>query len=195
MKLRGIITPLICLALLLCACGSNATSVNADRIDEINQEETYASGITSLSVIVDSISDLYELAEVIADVQVLSTETIDVDGFPQTVSTAEILIAYTGNIQEGDTIYIREEGGALNGTTYSIGVPTLQAEDHALLFLIDSGLDNENEYCIVGAYQGKFIEREGYYFQQATEDVKLDTSEYYPQNEAGIQNMLIAFSD
>ncbi|MCD8143926.1 MAG: hypothetical protein LUD79_01065 [Oscillospiraceae bacterium] len=189
MKHRVMIVPLICLTMLLGAC-SRTSEMTDEKIDQINQEETYASGMTSLAVIVDSMDELYEMAEAIADVQVLSTETVDVDGFPQTVSTVKVLNAYVGDMQEGDMIYIREEGGELNGSTYSVGVPTLQEEDHALLFLIDSGLGNEDEYCIVGAYQGKFIEKEGYYFQQATEDVKLDASEYYPQNEVGMENLL-----
>ncbi len=189
MKHRVIIVPLICLMMLLCACG-RTSEMTDEKIDQINQEETYTSGMTSLAVIVDSMDELYEMAEAIADVQVLSTETVDVDGFPQTVSTVKVLNAYVGDMQEGDMIYIREEGGELNGSTYSVGVPTLQEEDHALLFLIDSGLGNEDEYCIVGAYQGKFIEREGYYFQQATEDVKLEASEYYPQNEVGMESLL-----
>lgn len=83
-----------------------------------------------------------------------------------------------------------KKGGSIDGQTYSIGVPVLAAGDTALLFLIDSGLGNESEYCIVGAYQGKFIQREGYYFQQATAEVKLDSAQYYPQDDIGMEQLI-----
>ncbi len=74
-------------------------------------------------------------------------------------------------------ITIIEEG---SNSTYW-GVPPIEAGNHYMLFLVDSGLPQyENSYCIAGAFQGKFIEREGYYFQQATEETKLPESEYFP---------------
>lgn len=43
-------------------------------------------------------------------------------------------------------------------------------------------------YYICGAFQGRFIEREGYVFQQATEDVKLQ--KYAPLKLGDFEKML-----
>lgn len=49
------------------------------------------------------------------------------------------------------------------------GLPPLDKSNEYILFLFQ---DHGNTY-ICGAFQGRFIIREGYVFQQATEDVKL----------------------
>lgn len=179
--------------LVLSACNSSG-ALSPREIEKINNEETYANSMAALSVVVSSMDALYDLAEAVAVVTVEDTAAEMVYSFPQTVSTVQVNRVYLGNISEGDTIYIREEGGSIDGQTYSIGVPVLAAGDTALLFLIDSGLGNEGEYCIVGAYQGKFIQREGYYFQQATAEVKLDSAQYYPQDDIGMEQLIAAIA-
>ena len=74
-------------------------------------------------------------------------------------------------------------------------MPTIRSGQHLLLFLVNSDRGNAAEYCVVGAFQGKFIQREGYYFQQATESVKLTADEYAPQDEEGIQSLLASLVD
>ena len=150
------------------------------QIKQINAEETYPSSMASLVQIFHSVEELYEDAELAVEVIVQGTEVILLDDLPQTLSTVRVVTALKGQ-PSGDTVIVREEGGVVDGRQQHWGVPPMEEGQHLILFLVDSGLGNENEYCVLGAYQGKFIEREGYFFQQATEDVKLSDEAYSPQ--------------
>lgn len=55
------------------------------------------------------------------------------------------------------------------------GIPQLSSDNNYYLMLDDSN----GIYYVCGAFQGRFIEREGYVYQQATEDIK-QTFKYSP---------------
>jgi hypothetical protein len=84
-----------------------------------------------------------------------------------------------GGLEKGAIIEIVEEGGNTNKGDAIVGVPVMKKGSKYILFLdILDGL-----YYPKGAFQGKFIEREGYVFQQATEGIKLDDYSPEPINE------------
>ncbi|MCC8153559.1 MAG: hypothetical protein LIP01_04720 [Tannerellaceae bacterium] len=74
---------------------------------------------------------------------------------------------YKGLANVGDTLEVVEEGGQ-EGKVMG-GLPQLNGNNDYILFLTEYN----GCYYICGAFQGRFIEREGYMFQQATEDTKL----------------------
>ena len=189
MKRKGVL--IACLLALLCGCGGSG------RIAEIDREETYESGMAALAVVVGSMRELYDLAEAVAEVDVTDAECGELeDAYVYTLSTAQVTAAYKGELSAGDVITIFEGGGVMDGVeVYYGGVPTIRSGQHLLLFLVGSDRGNAAEYCVVGAYQGKFIRREGYYFQQATESVKLAVDEYAPQDEEGMRSLLASLAD
>ncbi len=191
MKAKKLLIMTCLLVLSLSGCNS------ASKIDSINREETYESGMAALALVVESMDELYDLAEAVVEVDITNTVYGELeDVYVYTSSTAQVTAAYKGELSAGDVITIFEGGGVMDGVeVYYGGVPTLKVGQHLLLFLVDSGRGNSLEYCIVGAYQGKFIQREGYYFQQATESVKLTADEYYPQDEEGMQRLLTSLED
>ena len=177
---KKVFTKLLVFFLVLCSGCSASEGLTKGQIRKINAEETYPSSMASLVQIFDSVEELYKDAELAVEVIVQGTEVILLDDLPQTISTLQVADVIKGECGT-DIITVREEGGTIDGKTVHWGVPPMEKGQHLILFLVDSGLGNENEYCVLGAYQGKFIEREGYFFQQATEDVKLSEKAYSPQ--------------
>jgi hypothetical protein len=161
----------ILVLLTICSCSNGQTP----DVAKIDQEETYPETPGSLEKVYATFAELEEDASLIAEVEIQSTEVVMLDEFPQTHSQAKVLAALKGDLQTGATIEIVEEGGDTDQGDAAVGVPAMRESSKYILFLdVLDGI-----YYIKGAFQGKFIEREGYVFQQATEDIKLD--DYSPE--------------
>lgn len=172
-KLKRLAVLLLSLTLLLASCSAGKPSTA--ELSRIDAEETYPNGMYSLVVTYDSLEELYASSVAVVSCRVSAGDVVDLDGIPQTHSTLQIDQVIKGTVPE--QILLIEEGSAAS----YFGVPPVTPGSSYVLFLVDSGLPQyENSYCVAGAFQGKFIEREGYYFQQATQETKLPESEYFP---------------
>jgi hypothetical protein len=143
-------------------------------IAAIDAEETYPESPVALEIIFTQLDNMIAYADSIAEVEVTDSDVILLDGFPQTHSTASVLTVMKGDMESGGVIEVVEEGGTTEQGEAIVGVPVMQPGEEYILFLLRS---NE-QYYIAGAFQGRFIERSGYVFQQATSDVKL--TDYEP---------------
>lgn len=65
------------------------------------------------------------------------------------------------------------------------GIPQLSKDYDYYLMLIEY----KGSYYVCGAFQGRFVEREGYVFQQATSDVKLSKT-YSPVSSEAFETMI-----
>ena len=157
-------------------------NVSEDTIKRINAEETYPEVPGELQIIYDNITNIILDANDIVKIKVLEQGIDILDGYPQTNTVAEICYVSKGNLKVGDKITIVEEGG-INGKVLG-GMPQLNNKSDYVLFLTEYN----GKYYILGAFQGRFIEREGYLFQQATIDVKL--SDYKPITTEGFLKMI-----
>lgn len=141
-------------------------------INKINAEETYPQAPGSLEVIYKSMGELVADADMIVRISVNTQKTEVLDGYRQVHTAVTINDIYKGNLKIGDSVNVVEEAGQ-EGKVLG-GIPVLNADYEYILFLTEYN----GNYYPCGAYQGRFILREGYLFQQATEDVKL--SSYTP---------------
>ncbi|MGG1553391.1 hypothetical protein [Paenibacillus ferrarius] len=166
----GIITFLLIITiLLLSACGKSG----------------YEGGPSSLVKEYSTLGELTSDAEDIAEINVLSQETITYLDVPFTISTVTVKSALKGSIKEGDTIKVIETGGEyspigkdgkeLPKTNLKFnGIEVLSKNDHAILFLNKFvGPQVKDAYVPVGVYQGKFKVISGEAVQQAPEKEKL----------------------
>ena len=136
-------------------------------ISKIDTEETYPAVPGTLEVIYKNMSELVADADMIVRIFV-DTQSVEVlDGYSQVHTSITINDIYKGNLEVGDSIKIIEEAGQ-EGTVLG-GIPVLNSDYEYILFLTEYN----GNYYPCGAYQGRFILREGYLFQQATENVKL----------------------
>ena len=163
--MRAICLMILAIA-LLSGCGGTTQETEPD-IEKINLEETYPEAPGQLETVYIDISDMLDDAEDVVEISVVSSHVEMLDGYPQTHTEVEITNVYKGDLQAGDIINVIEEGGQ-DGMVMG-GLPQLSSANAYILCLIEY----QNNYYICGAFQGRFIEREGYVFQQATEDVKL----------------------
>ena len=108
------------------------------------------------------------------------------DGFPQTHTMMDVTSVLKGDVQVGDSIEVIEEGG-IDGRLVC-GIPQLSTDYDYYLML----LEYEGAYYVCGAFQGRFVERDGYVFQQATEDVKL-TRTYSPLSAEEFESMVLEY--
>lgn len=138
-------------------------------INKINAEETYPEAPGSLEVIYKSMDELVADADMIVRISVNAQKTEVLDGYRQVHTSVTINDIYKGNLKTGDSVNIVEEAGQ-DGKVLG-GIPVLNSDYEYILFLTEY----KGNYYPCGAYQGRFILREGYLFQQATEDVKLGT--------------------
>ena len=138
-------------------------------INKINAEETYPEAPGSLEVIYKSMDELVADADMIVRISVNAQKTEVLDGYRQVHTSVTINDIYKGNLKTGDSVNIVEEAGQ-DGKVLG-GIPVLNSNYEYILFLTEY----KGNYYPCGAYQGRFILREGYLFQQATEDVKLGT--------------------
>ena len=143
-------------------------------IAAIAAEETYPESPVALETIFTQLDDMIAYADSIAEVEVTDSDVILLDGFPQTHSAASVLTVLKGDMKSGDVIKVVEEGGTTEQGEAIAGVPVMKPGTKYILFLVHS----DQQYYIAGAFQGKFIERSGYVFQQATSDARL--TDYEP---------------
>lgn len=163
--MKKILISCICLLLLLsfCACGSSGVDIS-----KIESDETYPEGPGSLDTVYTNFEELAKASSLIAEVEIQDTYVVLLDGFPQTHSTTKVLDILVGT-EASDVIEVIEEGGATEKGIAVVGVPVMEAGGKYILFLAGG----DGVYYITGAFQGKFIERDGFAFQQKTEDVGL----------------------
>ncbi|MCI8538316.1 MAG: hypothetical protein HFF18_06580 [Oscillospiraceae bacterium] len=175
------------LLLAVCLLGAAACSGGERELTEaallaLNEEETYEEDrLFCYADIFASVSELYDASELIVECSVDTAETLTLEGHPEKYSTVTVNTVLRGEAEEGGALVVLEGPSP---------VPKLEEGQHLILFLneCDSAWYDEL-YCISGG-QGKFIEREGYYFQQAHHTVKLPLEEYYPQTLSGFTGLL-----
>jgi hypothetical protein len=111
----------------------------------------------SLSKGYESISELANDADIIAEVEVTSSNTLSYYDVPFTVSNADLLDTYKGGTT-GTTINLLETGGIIDNQEYSPeGNDVLKENDKAILFLQKyEGPITNDAYVVLGVYQGKF---------------------------------------
>lgn len=175
---------IICLVVLFVALlgGCGAKQEMETDIEKINLEETYPQAPGQLETVYTDISDILDDAEAVVEISVVNSHVEMLDGYPQTHTEVEITNVYKGDLQAGEVVNVIEEGGQ-DGIIMG-GLPQLSSDNSYILCLIEY----KNNYYICGAFQGRFIEREGYVFQQATEDVKLQ--KYAPLKLGDFEKML-----
>lgn len=176
MKKALSLTVLFLMLVSLAGCGakneppavqSSSAGSPEDRIYVIDAEETYPAIPATLAVVYNSVKEIAFDADVIVKVSVKEQSVELLDGYPQTHTTVEVLRVLKGDADEGNLLEVVEEGG-YDGKVLC-GIPQLSSEYHYYLMLTEY----KGFYYICGAFQGRFVEREGYIFQQAAEDVKL----------------------
>ena len=175
-----------CMLFLLVGCGAKSESEAGNpenSISAIDAEETYPATPASLAVTYNSVEEIVFDADVIARVSI-GEQTVELlDGYPQTHTLVEVSNVLKGEVTEGDILEVVEEGGN-NGKVLG-GIPQLSDDyDYYLMLTEDNGY-----YYVCGAFQGRFIEREGYVFQQAAEDVKLSRS-YSPLTSESLETLI-----
>ena len=138
-------------------------------IEEIDAAETYPDFPGTLAVIYTDLGELAADADAIVRIAVEEVSTQPLDGFPRTHTFVTVQEVYKGTLEAGERVEVVEEGGG-SGKVLG-GIPCLNDEQEYVLFLTAY----EDYYFICGAFQGRFILREGYAFQQATDGVKLNT--------------------
>lgn len=163
-----VITCTLLFMVFLGACSKQQQyDVSDETINKINEEETYPDTPGELQTVYKSIKDIAFDSDDIVKVSILGNTIEMLDGYPQVHTTVEIQSVIKGNLKTGDKIEIIESAGGPEEVLG--GIPYLKDELSYVLFLTQY---NQN-YYIVGAFQGRFIEREGYLFQQASTGVKL----------------------
>ena len=148
----------------ICSCNNSVSA----RIREIDMEEMYPDVPGELAILFRNLSEIVDEADVIVQVTSLGKKEELPGGFPQTHTNVRVEECMKGNLEKGSILEVIEEGGH-NGKVLG-GIPQMQEGTSYFLFLYDDG---GGKYYICGAFQGRFIIREGYVFQQATEEVKL----------------------
>lgn len=154
--------------------------ISEERIRAIDREETYGEVPGELAAIYESLDQLKEEATVIARVNPISHEVVNLEGFPMTHTTVEIDEVMKGELEPDQTIVVVEEGG--DGKVVAGDVPVMVEGNPYVLFLVPY----EGRYYILGATQGRFIIREDHAFQQTFAEVKLE--DYQPQELASFES-------
>jgi len=182
--MKNVLNCLLVLFLIvsLSACSANSNDIE-NIISKIDLEETYPSSPASLAVVYENIDEMLKDADAVVKGSVVDQEVVMLDGFPQTHTMIEVSHVLKGAIATGSSIEIIEEGGS-EGKVMS-GIPQLSKDYDYYLMLIEY----KGSYYVCGAFQGRFVEREGYVFQQATSDVKLSKT-YSPVSSEAFETMI-----
>ena len=130
---------------------------------------SYPEAPGQLEVKYSSISEIVGDATDIVKVSILEQTVEMLDGYPQTHTTVQVHETYKGDVSVGENLVVIEEGGQDNKVMG--GIPQMSKNSNYILFLTEYS----GKYYICGAFQGRFIIRDNYVFQQATEDAKLTT--------------------
>jgi len=173
-----IIVLIVSFCLTACSTGTPNLSNSGENIpdlEKLDQEETYPDGPGALEVIYRGMAELEEDADCIAEIEVQSSKAILLDEFPRTHSQAKVITVLKGDLKVDDIIEVIEEGGKTDKGDAIVGVPVMKTKTPYILCLHQ----DDDVYFVVGAFQGKFIEKEGYVFQQGTEETKINA--YSPQ--------------
>lgn len=149
------------LLLVMVSCGANELS--EAELKKMAEEEIYPDFPGSLAEIYDSMEQLEQDAIAVVHAEVVGQEVILLDGLPQTHSRAKIKAVLKGDVSAGDEITVVEEG---DGEEFYIAVPPMKSSCEYVLFLTDYN----GNYYPCGAFQGKFVIKEGYVFQQGAGD-------------------------
>ncbi|MEK3882447.1 hypothetical protein [Paenibacillus sp. PL2-23] len=106
----------------------------------------------------DSVEELYEKSNIIAQVKVGNTNTIEYGNVAFTLSNVEIIKVFKGDLDKKSTISILETGGTHDGLIYRAeGNAVFTKSDQAIVYLEKyEGPIADNSYVIKGVYQGKF---------------------------------------
>ena len=140
--------------------------------DELSSEENYSGIAGELAVYYEKMSDMTADADCIALVEVLGRRidmgetgwTVD----PMTYTRIRLKTVYKGEENVGDTFEVIEMGGF--DEKHLLGdFPQLSEDSEYVLFMLHS----EGNHYICGAFQGRFIIREGYAVQQTMDNVRL----------------------
>lgn len=168
---------------VLSGCQENtAISSTGDRIAEIDQEETYPDVPGTLAVVYGDLAELTDDASLIVKGTVTEQEVQRPEGLPQTHTTLKVQSVWKGELSPDSQIEVVEEGGG-SGTVLG-NIPQMSPDYSYYLML----REEDGTYYICGAFQGRFVEREGYVFQQAIEGVKLE--EYAPLPAASFEETI-----
>ena len=168
--------PLILVVLMLCACGAKPET-QEEKISRIDQEETYPDVPGTLAVVYPSLEELAKDAQLIV---VGKPGAVEERGmFVRTAFEVEQVLK--GEAEEEQITVLEGKG---NEKTVMGGIPWL-SEEHTYCLMLQQA---EEGYVVCGAFQGRFILREGYYFQQAIQGVKL--AEYSPAVEMDFEGMI-----
>lgn len=182
----------LCSVFTLTGCGAQNDSFEVpasvsesleDKISAIDEEETYPPVPATLAVVYNNVDEIVADADVIVKAAVKEQSVEMLDGYPQTHTIVEVLNVLKGDAAEGDLLEVVEEGG-YDGKVVC-GLPQLSDENDYYLMLIKYN----GFYYVCGAFQGRFVEREGYVFQQAVEDVKLSHS-YSPATSESFESLI-----
>ena len=87
---KGLFVILTVMSLALISCSANVSTLSDQDIARIDTQETYADAPFSLVVYFHSLEEIYEFAEVVVDCTVTDSQSVLLDGFPQTHSTVEV---------------------------------------------------------------------------------------------------------
>ncbi|MFZ5985569.1 MAG: hypothetical protein ACOYWZ_00370 [Bacillota bacterium] len=127
---KGVVLVFIVLTLFLSVTGCNNNkdvAVNDNPGGGINVSKTKSFA---------SVKELKESAEEIVRLKVLSSETVKHEEMHFTVSKAEVLKVYKGNLVEGNIINLTQTGAVVDGQDISIaGDPIYIPDDEMILFL------------------------------------------------------------
>lgn len=145
----------------------DASDLTDSEIASLNAGETYEGTLPSDLPVYSSVAELYAAADLVIEGKVVKTS-----GDVEELDRAFVLVETVLKGEAGGTLTVREDRS---------DVPLMEQNQHLILFLVycdpEESLD---DYRLLGSYQGKFIEHEGRYFQQATADVKLPAEVYSP---------------
>lgn len=154
-----------------------AIVLSAEEIEKLDAEETFEEGTGELAVVYQNMSEMVNDADLIAEITVDELQVVynefDLPKTHTTVILNHVIKKENAvNVTKGQKITVIEEGG-IEGFLQG-GIPQMEKDTEYILFL----QQYENNYYICGAFQGRFILKSGYAFQQGWESVKL--KEYYP---------------
>lgn len=167
MKLFGV----ICLVLIIVAGCNNSQGKTS---------EQSTGGTTELAVSYSTVGEMLDDAELIIEGNVLSQKTIVHGDMPFTISQVKVKSTLLGEATD-EIISVIETGGIfkpegkpgddLPKAEFKLnGVDTLKPDEHIVLFLTYfEGPQVDNAFIPIGAYQGKFVVKEGKKSTQATD--------------------------
>lgn len=160
----------VILLCLIAFVGCSYPMEELDRISEIDLEETYPEIPMDLEVVYEDLEEIVDDATAIVQVMVRDvSHSVLLQTPPLKETKVSIVEVYKGDLVAGKDMYIYEVDQG-NETVLG-GIPYMNNRERFFLFL-DS---YEEKYYVCGAFQGRFIIREDYVFQQATEDYKLNS--------------------